>query len=125
VKDTSVVTKIAQMYVPKLQTSTPNTVEKMVALLEETASQEPMKTPEPFGSPLSGQFVNGSPEPTSQGEIQTLDVMQMSEGDAPVRRKRGATIVPQVRSPTISRNTRARRELTPIRKSKRLQKQLS
>jgi hypothetical protein len=125
VKDASIVTKIAQMYVPELQTSTPNTVEKMVAPLEETASQEPMKTPEPFGSPLSGQFVNGSPEPTSQGEIQTSDVMQMSKGDAPVRRKRGATIVPQVRSPTTSRNTRARQELTPIRKSKRLQKQLS
>ncbi len=41
VKDTSVVTKIAQMYVPELQTSTPNTVEKMVAPLEEIASQEP------------------------------------------------------------------------------------
>jgi hypothetical protein len=78
-----------------------------------------------FGSPLSGQFVNGSPELTSQGEIQTSDVMQMSEGDAPVRKKHRATIVPQVRSPTTSRNTRARRELTPIRKSKRLQKQLS
>jgi hypothetical protein len=51
--------------------------------------------------------------------------MQMLEGDAPMRRKRGVTIVPQVRSPTTSRNTRACRELTPIRKSKRLQKQLS
>ncbi len=69
---------------------------------------------------MSGQFVNGSPEPTSQGEIQTSDVMQMLEGDAHVRRKRGATIVPQVRSPTTSRNTRACRELTPIQKSKRL-----
>jgi len=107
VKDTSVVTKIAQMYVPELQTSTPNTVEKMVAPLEETTSQEPMKTSEPFGSSLSGQFVNGSPKPTSQGEVQTLDVMQMSEGDGPVRKKRCATIVPQVRSPTMSRNTRA------------------
>ncbi len=68
---------------------------------------------------MSGQFVNGSPEPTSQGEIQTSDVMQMSEGDAHVRKKCGATIVPQVKSPT-SRNTRARRELTPIRKSKQL-----
>ncbi len=64
-KDTSVVTKIAQMYVPEVQTSTPNIVEKMVAVLEETTSQEPMKTSEPFGSPLFGQFVNGSPEPTS------------------------------------------------------------
>ncbi len=82
VKDTSVVTKIAQMYVPELQASSPNTVEKMVAPLEETASQEPMKTPEPFGSPLSGQFVNCSSEPTSQGEVQTSDVMQMSQGDA-------------------------------------------
>jgi len=69
----------------------------------------------PFGSPLSSQFVNGSPEPTSQGEIQTLDVMQMSEGDAHVRRKRRATIVPQVRSPPTSRNTWAHRKLTPIR----------
>jgi hypothetical protein len=51
--------------------------------------------------------------------------MQMLEGDAPVRKKRRATIVPQVRSPTTSRNTRARRELTPLRKSKRVQKQLS
>jgi hypothetical protein len=33
-KDTFVVTKIAQMYVPEVHTSTPNTVEKMVALLE-------------------------------------------------------------------------------------------
>ncbi|CAM6004136.1 unnamed protein product [Sphagnum balticum] len=97
----------------------------MVAPLEETASQEPMKTSEPFGSPLSGQFVNGSPEPTSQGEVQTSGVMQMSEGDAPVRKKRRASIVPQVRSPTTSRNTRARRELTPLRKSKRVQQQLS
>ncbi len=125
VKDTSVVTKIAQMYVPELQTSTPNIVEKMVAPLEETASQEPMNTSEPFGLPLSGQFVNGSPEPTSQGEVQTSDVVQMSEGDAPVRKKRRATIVPQVRSPTMSLNTRACRELTPLRKSKRVQKQLS
>jgi hypothetical protein len=78
VKDTSIVTKIAQIYVPKLQTSTLNTVEKIVAPLEETTSQEPMKTLEPFGSPLSGQFVNGSLEPTSQGEVQTSDVMQMS-----------------------------------------------
>jgi hypothetical protein len=113
VKDTSVVTKVAQMYVPELQTSTPNTVEKMVALLEEIASQEPMKTLKPFGSPLSGQFVDGSLEPTSQGEVQTSDVMQMSEGDAPVRKKRRATIVPQARSPTMSRNTWARRKLTP------------
>ncbi len=73
-KNTSIVIKIAQMYVPELQTSSRNTVEKMVAPLEETASQEPMKTPEPFGSSLSGQFVNGSPEPTSQGEVQTSDV---------------------------------------------------
>ncbi len=94
VKDTSVFIEIAQMYVPKLQTSTPNTTEKMVAPLEETASQEPMKTSEPFGSLLSGQFVNGSPQPTSQGEVQTSDVMQMSEGDAHVRKKRCATIVP-------------------------------
>jgi hypothetical protein len=42
-----------------------------------------------------------------------------------VRRKRRATIVPQVKSLTTSRNTRACRELTLIRKSKRLQKQLS
>jgi len=125
VKDTSIVTKIAQMYVPELQTSTPNTVEKMVAPLEETASQEPMETSELFGSPLSGQFVNGSPEPTSQGEVQTSDVMQMSEGDAPVRKKRCATIVPQVKSSTMSHNTWALRELTPLRKSKRVQKQLS
>jgi hypothetical protein len=62
------------MYIPKLQTSSPNIVEKMVATLEETTYQEPMKTPKPFGSPLSGQFVNGSPEPTSQGEVQTSDV---------------------------------------------------
>jgi hypothetical protein len=108
VKDTSVFTKIAQMYVPELQTSTPNTVEKMVAPLEETASQEPMKTSEPFVSLLSGQFVNGSPEPTSQGEVQTSNVMHMLEGDAHVRKKCCATIVPQVRSPTTSRNTRAR-----------------
>jgi hypothetical protein len=96
----------------------------MVTLLEETASQEPMKTSEPFGSPLFGQFVNGSPKPTSQGEVQTSDVMQMSEGDAHVRKKRRATIVPQVRSPTTSHNTQARQELTPLRKSKRVQKQL-
>ncbi len=124
-KDTSVVTKIAQMYVPELQTSTLNTVEKMVALLEKTASQEPMKTLKPFGLPLSGQFVNGSLEPTSQGEVQTLDVMQMSEGDAHVRKKHHVTIVPQVRSPTTSRNTWACRKLTPLRKSKQVQKQLS
>jgi hypothetical protein len=37
-----------------------------------------MKTLKPFGLPLSGQFVNGSLEPTSQGEVQTSDVMQMS-----------------------------------------------
>jgi hypothetical protein len=80
----------------------------MVAPLEETASQEPMKTLEPFGSPLSSQFVNGSPKPTSQGEVQTSDVMQMSEGDALVRKKCHATIVPQVKSPTTSHNTRAR-----------------
>jgi len=96
VKDTSIVTKIAQMYIPELQTSSPNTVEKMVAPLQETASQEPMKTPEPFGSPLFGQFVNGSLEPTSQGEVQTSDVMQMSEGDAPLHKKRRATILPEV-----------------------------
>jgi hypothetical protein len=53
------------------------------------------------------------------------NVMQMSKGDAHVRKKRRATIVPQMRSPTTSRNTRARRELTPLRKSKRVQKQLS
>jgi hypothetical protein len=97
----------------------------MFAPLEETASQEPMKTPEPFGSPLSGQFVNSSPEPTSQGEVQTSDVMQMSQGDAPVCKKRRPTIVPQVRSPSTSRNTRARRESIPLRKSKQVQKQLS
>jgi hypothetical protein len=108
VKDTSIFTKIAQMYIPKLQTSTPNTVEKIVALLEEIASQEPMKTSEPFGSPLSCQFVNGSLEPPSQGEVQTSDIMQMSEGDAHVCIKRCATIVPQMRSPTTSHNTRAR-----------------
>jgi hypothetical protein len=107
-KDTSIVTKIAQMYILELQTSSPNIVEKMVAPLEETASQEPMKTPKPFGSPLSGQFVNGSPEPTSQGEVQISHVMQMSKGDAPVHKKRHATIVPQVRNPTTNRNTRAR-----------------
>jgi hypothetical protein len=67
-----------------------------------------MKTLEPFGSPLSGQFVNGSPKPTSQGEVQTLNVVQMSKGDAHVCKKHHATIVPQVRSPTTSRNTRAR-----------------
>jgi hypothetical protein len=121
-KDTFVVTKIAQMYVLELQTSTPNTVEKMVAPLEETASQEPMNTSKSFGLPLSGQFVNGSPEPTSQGEIQTSDFMQMSEGDAPMRKKRRATIVPQVRSPTTSCNTQARQKLTPLRKSKQVQK---
>jgi hypothetical protein len=49
VKDTFVFTKIAQMYVPALQISTPNTVEKMVTPLEETAFQEPMKISEPFG----------------------------------------------------------------------------
>jgi len=97
----------------------------MVALLEETTSQEPMKTSEPYGSSLSGQFVNGSPEPTSQGEVQISNVMQMSEGDAHVRKKCRATIVPQVRSPITSRNTWARRELTPLRKSKQVQKQLS
>jgi len=113
------------MYVPELQTSSPNTVEKWVALLEKTVFQELTKTPEPFGSPLSGQFVNGSPEPTSQGEVQTSDVMQMSEGDAPVRKKRRATIVPQVRSRTTSSNTRACQELNPLQKSKRVQKQLS
>jgi hypothetical protein len=59
----------------------------MVAPLKEIASQKPMKTWEPFGSPLSGQFINGSPKPTSQGEVQTSDVMQMSEGDALVRKK--------------------------------------
>ncbi len=74
VKDTFVVIKIAQMYILKLQTSSPNIVEKMVATLEETTSQEPMKTLKPFGLPLSGQFVNGSLEPTSQGEVQTSDV---------------------------------------------------
>jgi hypothetical protein len=46
-----------------------------------------MKTPEPFGLPLSSQFVNGFPEPTSQGEIQTSNVMQMSKGDALVHKK--------------------------------------
>ncbi len=51
--------------------------------------------------------------------------MQMSQGDAPVRKKRRPTIVPQVRSPSTSRNTRARRESIPLRKSKRVQKQLS
>ncbi len=50
---------------------------------------------------------------------------KMSEGDAPVCKKRCATIVPQVKSPTTSRNTRARRELTPLQKSKWVQKQLS
>jgi hypothetical protein len=119
-KNTYVFTKIAQMYVPELQTSTPNIVEKMVAPLEEIVFQEPMKTSKPFGSPLSGQFVNASLEPTSQGEVQTLDVMQMSEGDAHVRKKRCVTIVPQVRSLTKSRNIQARRELTPLRKSKRV-----
>jgi len=114
VKNTSVVTKIAQTYVPELQTSTLNTVEKMVALLEETAFQKPMKTLEPFGSPLSGQFVNVSLEPTSQGEVQMSDVMQMLEGDALVCKKCHATIVPQVRSPTTSCNIWARRELTPL-----------
>jgi hypothetical protein len=49
----------------------------------------------------------------------------MSEGDGLVRKKRHATIVPQVKSPTTSRNTWARQELTPLRKSKRVQKQLS
>jgi hypothetical protein len=66
-----------------------------------------MKTPEPFGSQLSGQFVNGFPEPTSQGQVQTSNVMQMSKGDALVRKKHHATIVPQVRSFTTSHNTRA------------------
>ncbi len=75
VKDTSGVTKILQMYVPKLQTSSLNTVQKMVVPFEKTTSQEPMKTSEPFGLPLFGQCVNGSPEPTSQGEVQTSDVM--------------------------------------------------
>jgi hypothetical protein len=84
-----------------------------------------MKTLEPFGSPLSGQFVNGFPEPTSQGEVQTSDVMQMPESDALMHKKRRATIVPQLRSPTTSHNTRACRELTPLGKSKRVQKQLS
>jgi hypothetical protein len=107
-KDTSIVTKIAQMYIPNLQTSTPNTVEEMVASLEEIASQKPMKALEPFGSPLFGQFVNGSPKPTSQREVQTSDVMQMSKSDAHVRLKCHATIVPQVRSPTTSRNIWAR-----------------
>ncbi len=124
-KDTFVVTKIAQMYVPELQTSTPNTFEKMVAPLEEIASQEPMKTSKPFSLPLSSQFVNGSLEPTSQGEVQTPDVMQMSKGDAHVCKKRHATIVPQVRSPTMSCNIRACQELTPLQKSKRVQKQLN
>jgi len=51
--------------------------------------------------------------------------MQMSKGDAPVCKKRRATIVPQVRSHTTRSNTRACRELTPVRKSKRVQKQLN
>jgi hypothetical protein len=87
VKDTYVFTKIAQMYILELQTSTPNIVEKMIAPPEEIASQEPMKTSDPFGSSLPGQFVNGSPEPTSQGEVQISNVMQMSEGDAHLRKK--------------------------------------
>ncbi len=113
-KDTFVFTKIAQMYIPELQTSTFNTVEKMVTLFEKTTSQEPMKTSEPFGSSLSSQFVNGSPKPTSQGEVQTSDVMQMLEGDAHVRNKCRAIIVPQVRNHIIRRNIRARQELTPL-----------
>jgi hypothetical protein len=68
----------------------------MVAPLEEIAFQKPMKTLEPFGLPLFGQFINGSPKPTSQGEIQTSNVMQMLEGDALVCKKRCVTIVPQV-----------------------------
>jgi hypothetical protein len=35
-----------------------------------------MKTSKPFGLLLLGQFVNGSPEPTSQSEVQTSNVMQ-------------------------------------------------
>jgi hypothetical protein len=229
-KKTFIITKIAQMYVLELQNFSPNIVEKMVAPLEETSSQEPMKTPESFVSPLSGQFVNGFPDltsqgeiqtsdvmqmptsqgeiqtldvmqmptaqgeiqtsnvmqmptsqgeiqtsdvmqmptsqgeiqtsnvmqmptsqgeiqtsdvmqmptsqgeiqtsdvmqmPTSQGEIQTSDVMQMLEGDALVHKKRRATIISQVRSPTTSHNTRAHQKLTPRRKSKHVQKQLN
>jgi hypothetical protein len=42
----------------------------------------------------------------------------MSEGDALMRKKRRAIIVPQMRSPTTNRNIRACRELTPLQKSK-------
>ncbi len=41
VKDTSVVTKIAQMYVPELQTSSPNTVEKMFPRLKRLHLKSP------------------------------------------------------------------------------------
>jgi hypothetical protein len=54
-----------------------------------------MKTSEPFGLPLFGQFVNDFPKPISQGEVQTSDVMQMSKGDAHVCKKCHATIVPK------------------------------
>jgi hypothetical protein len=110
------------MYIHELQTFTPNTIEKMVASFKETTSQEPMKTLEPFGLPLSGQFVNGSPKPTSQGEVQTSYVMQMLEGDGHVCKKCRTTIGPQMRNPTTSHNIWAHRELTSLRKSKWVQK---
>jgi hypothetical protein len=84
-----------------------------------------MKTPKSFGLPLSSQFVNSFLEPTSQGEVQTLDIMQMSKGDAFVYKKHHATIVPQVKSFTTSHNTQAHRKLTPLQKSKQVHKQLS
>jgi hypothetical protein len=63
-----------------------------------------MKTPKPFDLPLSSQFVNGFLEPTSQGEVQTSDIMQISQGDALMCKKHHATIVPQVKSLTTSHN---------------------
>ncbi len=42
-----------------------------------------------------------------------------------MRKKHCATIVPQMRGPTTSRNTQGRRELTPLQKSKWVHKQPS
>ncbi len=61
---------------------------------------------------MSGQFINVSPEATSQGELQTSSVMHVEESDAPPRRKRLATIVLEEGPTTCSR-----RALTLMRKS--------
>jgi hypothetical protein len=73
-------------------------------LRQEASSQKAMESHlEPFGSPVSGQFINVSPEATSQGELQTSSVMHVEESDAPPRRKRRATIVLEEGPSTCSR----------------------